>query len=303
MEIQHIQRLYEKSPRVQALLKSLGNKSNRYVFLEGLFASAVPVFFASLSKKLDTTLLFVLQNADEAGYFYHDLTQVMGQEQVLFFPSSYRRAVKYGQRDAANEILRTEVLARLSGDSSPLYIVTHPEALAEMVVSKKNLDERIIKLSTGQEVDVVGIEHTLRDFGFQEVDYVYEPGQFAVRGSILDVYSFSCEWPFRIDFFGDEIDSIRTFEVQDQLSKDRRTNIEIVPELAGMQTEKIPLVRNMKPDLEIGWDGGANISNIRALAHDDLDIINLGSALATADNPAELYEQMVAEIDKSGVLL
>ncbi|MBR2192432.1 MAG: transcription-repair coupling factor [Bacteroidaceae bacterium] len=243
MEIQHIQRLYEKSPRVQALLKSLGNKSNRYVFLEGLFASAVPVFFASLSKKLNNTLLFVLQNADEAGYFYHDLTQVMGQEQVLFFPSSYRRAVKYGQRDAANEILRTEVLARLSGDSSPLYIVTHPEALAELVVSKKNLDERIIKLSTGQEVDVVEIEHTLRDFGFQEVDYVYEPGQFAVRGSILDVYSFSCEWPFRIDFFGDEIDSIRTFEVQDQLSKDRRTNIEIVPELAGMQTEKIPFLK------------------------------------------------------------
>ena len=255
MEIQHIQRLYEKSPRVQALLKSLGNKSNRYVFLEGLFASAVPMFFASMAKKFNNTLLFVLQNADEAGYFYHDLTQVMGQEQVLFFPSSYRRAVKYGQRDAANEILRTEVLARLSNQSSstthhpsPLFIVTHPEALAELVVSKKNLDERIIKLSTGQEADIVAIEHTLREFGFQEVDYVYEPGQFAVRGSILDVYSFSCEWPFRIDFFGDEIDSIRTFEVQDQLSKDRRTDIEIVPELAGMETEKIPFLKFLPED-------------------------------------------------------
>ena len=240
---------------MQALLKSLGNKSNRYVFLEGLFASAVPMFFASMAKKLNNTLLFVLQNADEAGYFYHDLTQVMGQEQVLFFPSSYRRAVKYGQRDAANEILRTEVLARLSNQSSPtthhpspLFIVTHPEALSELVVSKKNLDERIIKLSTGQEADIVAIEHTLREFGFQEVDYVYEPGQFAVRGSILDVYSFSCEWPSRIDFFGDEIDSIRTFEVQDQLSKDRRTDIEIVPELASMETEKIPFLKFLPED-------------------------------------------------------
>ena len=249
MEIHHIQRLYEKSPRVQAFLKSLENKSNRFVFLEGLFASAVPLFFASLAKKTDRTFLFILQNADEAGYFYHDLTQILGQEQVLFFPSSYRRSIKYGQRDAANEILRTEVLARLSNQQpisnthqSSLFIVTYPEALAELVVSKKNLDERIIKLSAGQEADIVAIEHTLRGFGFQEVDYVYEPGQFAVRGSILDVYSFSCELPFRIDFFGDEIDSIRTFEVQDQLSKDRRANIEIVPELAGMETEKIPFL-------------------------------------------------------------
>ena len=119
MEIQHIQGLYEKSPRLQALLKSLGNKSNRYVFLEGLFASAVPLFFSSLAKKTRNTFLFILQNADEAGYFYHDLTQIMGQEQVLFFPSSYRRAIKFGQRDAANEILRTEVLARLSNQPSP----------------------------------------------------------------------------------------------------------------------------------------------------------------------------------------
>ena len=255
MEIQHIQGLYERSPRVQALVKSLENKSHRFVFLEGLFASSVPVFFSSVTAKINKVFLFALQNADEAGYFYHDLSQIVGQERVLFFPSSYRRAVKYGQRDAANEILRTEVLARLSNLppasadlSAPLCIVTCPEALAELVVSKQNLDDRIIKLSTGQETDIVEIEHTLRDFGFQEVDYVYEPGQFAVRGSILDVYSFSCELPFRIDFFGDEIDSIRTFEVQDQLSKDRRADIEIVPELAGMEAEKVPFLKFLPAD-------------------------------------------------------
>ena len=123
---------------------------------------------------------------------------MMGAEQVLFLPSSYRRAVKYGQRDAANEILRTEVLARISSfpldkeqEKAPFYIVTYPEALAELVVSKQRLDERILKLQVGQTVDVIQIEKQLREFGFNEVDYVYEPGQFALRGSILDVYSFS----------------------------------------------------------------------------------------------------------------
>ena len=172
------------------------------------------------------TVLFVLDDADEAGYFYHDLTQMMGQENVFFFPSSYRRAIKYGQKDAANEILRTEVLARLSQNRN-LFIVSYPDALAELVVTKKKLDERILKLSVSQEIALSNIVHTLRDFGFEETDYVYEPGQFAVRGSILDVYSYSCEFPFRIDFFGDEIDSIRTFDVESQLSKVKRECIEL----------------------------------------------------------------------------
>ena len=182
-------------------------------------------------------MLFVLDDADEAGYFYHDLTQMLGQESVFFFPSSYRRAVKYGQRDAANEILRTEVLARLSA-GNPIFIVSYPDALAELVVSKQHLDEKILKLSVGQQIPQVDVVHQLRDFKLQEVDYVYEPGQFAVRGSIIDVYSYSCEFPFRIDFFGDEIDTIRTFNIEDQLSKDKRESIEVVPELATGQTVK-----------------------------------------------------------------
>ena len=165
----------------------------------------------------------------------------MGTDDVLFFPSSYRRAVKYAQRDAASEILRTEVLTRLSVLASHLYIITYPEALAELVVSKKNLDSRTLVLEKDQTIAVDDIEKTLRDFGFREVDYVYEPGQFAVRGSILDVYSFSCEYPYRIDFFGDDIDSIRTFEVEDQLSKDQRTRVEIVPELVSTD-DKVPFL-------------------------------------------------------------
>lgn len=165
---------------------------------------------------------------------------------MLFFPSSYRRQVKYGQRDAANEILRTEVLARLSntpsmggGKGEALYIVTYPDALSELVVSKRKLDERSMQLRTGETKNVTELEQTLRDFGFHEVDYVYEPGQFALRGSILDIYSYSHEYPFRLDFFGDEIDSIRTFEVESQLSRERRETVEIVPELAQLTSEQV----------------------------------------------------------------
>ena len=204
------------------------------------------MFFGSMKTRLKRSVLFVLDDADEAGYFYHDLTQMLGQESVFFFPSSYRRAVKYGQRDAANEILRTEVLARLSA-GNPIFIVSYPDALAELVVSKQHLDEKILKLSVGQQIPQVDVVHQLRDFKLQEVDYVYEPGQFAVRGSILDVYSYSCEYPFRIDFFGDEIDTIRTFSIEDQLSKDKRESIEVVPELATGQTVKQCFLQFLDP--------------------------------------------------------
>ena len=238
MNIQEIEKFYVQLPQVSALAKLLGKSSEKRIFLEGLLGSSAPMMFASLASKCQTQMLFVLQDAEEAGYFYHDLTQLMGTDQVLFFPSSYRRAVKYAQRDAASEILRTEVLTRLS---SVRYVVTYPEALAELVVSKKNLDSRTLVLEKDQTIAVSDIEKTLRDFGFREVDYVYEPGQFAVRGSILDVYSYSCEYPYRIDFFGDDIDSIRTFEVEDQLSKDQRTQVEIVPELVGTE-DKVPFL-------------------------------------------------------------
>ncbi|MBQ7426739.1 MAG: transcription-repair coupling factor [Prevotella sp.] len=254
MNIQELEKLYAQLPQVSALAKELGKSSVRSVFLEGLLGSSAPMLFASLAQKCQARLLFILQDAEEAGYFYHDLAQLMGTHDVLFFPSSYRRAVKYAQRDAASEILRTEVLTRLSDSSlftfhSSLYIVTYPEALAEMVVSKKTLDTRTLVLEKDQTIAIDDIEKTLRSFGFHEVDYVYEPGQFALRGSILDVYSYSCEYPYRIDFFGDDIDSIRTFEVEDQLSKDQRSRIEIVPELAVTAEEKEPFLSFVPKDM------------------------------------------------------
>ena len=247
MNIKDIQSLYSATSQSGALVQALENDSLRTVFLQGLLASSAPLLFASVADRIKRTVLFILPDADEAGYFYHDLTQIMGQDETLFFPSSYRRAIKYGQRDSASEILRTEVLAKLGAGNS-VYIVSYPAAISQLVVSRANLDERTLSLRVGQMVDVTDVRHILMDFGFQETDYVYEPGQYAVRGSILDVYSFSCEQPYRIDFFGDEIDTIRTFEVQDQLSKNKKDKVEIVPELAKLSTEKIPFLKFLPQD-------------------------------------------------------
>ncbi|MBR1656469.1 MAG: transcription-repair coupling factor [Prevotella sp.] len=247
MTINDLLSSYAASQQAVGLVKSLEKKSIKTMFLEGLIASSAPLLFASIFKKCRQPFLFILQDAEEAGYFYHDLTQLLGNGQVLYFPSSYRRAFKYGHRDAANEILRTEVLARLaalkSSEGTPLFVVTSPEGLCERVVGKRQMDDSRLSLHVGQQTGLMDVETRLRELGFSEVDYVYEPGQFAVRGSIVDVYSFSSEYPFRIDFFGDEIDTIRTFGVEDQLSKERKERIEIVPELAVMVSERVPFMR------------------------------------------------------------
>lgn len=249
MDIQDLRALFAKSNEVVALAKTLSDTSLKTVSVNGLSASAAPVMFASVADKSPTVCLFVLDDAETAGYFYHDLTQIMGQDRVLFFPSSYRRQVKYGQLDAANQILRTEVLSRLSAHSSgSLYVVSHPEAVGELVVSRKNLDERTLELEVGKSRNVSQLCKDLSALGFQQVDYVYEPGEYALRGSILDVFSFSHEYPFRIDFFGDDIDSIRSFDVESQLSKARLERIEIVPELSKSAEERVPLLRFLPKD-------------------------------------------------------
>ena len=259
MEINDILQLYARQPQVGALVKSLKEKPQPTVFLQGLLASATPMVFAAVAGRARRNMVFILQDADEAGYFYNDLQNIFAHAedktsspdapQVLFFPSSYKRAIKYGQRDAANEILRTEVLAALSAENGQQnFIVTHPEALAELVVSQHHLSSRRISLRTSQRMGITDLVHQLRDLGFTEEDYVYEPGQFANRGSIVDVYSFSSDLPFRIDFFGDEVDTIRTFTVEDQLSKDKKTEVEIVPELASVDTEKVPILEFLPAD-------------------------------------------------------
>ena len=249
MKIEELRTLYASLPHLGALAKLLKDGKTRHISLNGLVASAPALFFAAFAERCPYPILFILEDADTAGYFHNDL-KALGIEPFLL-PSSYRRAVKYGQRDAGSEILRTETMAALSAkntEGKPLYIVTEPSALAERVVSKERLNDQTIRLETGQEVEVVALEKQLRALGFQEVDYVYEPGQFAVRGSILDVYSYSSEYPFRIDFFGDEIDTLRTFEVETQLSLQKRKQVEIVPELAQADHEQLTSFLHLLPE-------------------------------------------------------
>ena len=225
--------MYAGHPNLSGLASILDKKEEvRTVFLDGMHGSCASLFASAFVKERPGVYVFILDDLEEAGYFYHDMVQVNGEGHTLFFPSSYRRAFKYGQKDAANEILRTEVLGMLER-KEPVAVVTYPEALAEKVVSRKTLNERTLTLEVGRHVATGKIMEELSGYGFERVDYVYEPGQFALRGSILDVYSFASEYPYRIDFFGDEVDSIRTFEVETQLSKEKKTSVNIVPELSS----------------------------------------------------------------------
>lgn len=231
MELSHIQELYASQAQFKKLVEYTA--SLHQIQVKGLLGSAASVMATALFSATDKGYLFILDNAEEAGYFYHDLTQIIGTKDVLYFPSAYKRAVKYGQTDSANEILRMEALSRLQQKSNRCILVSYPEAIAEKVVAKDFFASQTLKLSVGEKVDTSFVSEVLDSYGFEYTDYVYEPGQYAIRGSILDVFSFSNEYPYRLDFFGDEIETIRTFEVETQLSKDRLKEIHIVPEMNG----------------------------------------------------------------------
>ena len=239
MQLSELIQLFQHHPGVKALERCWMEQSP-LVFLDGLQGSAAPVMLAATAQEAQGLYVVVMNDEEEAGYFYNDLRQLLGDAAVLFLPSSYRRAVKYGHRDAANEILRTDVLSKLTrlmtksekGDqNSALFVVTFPAALAEKVASPKAMDEQTLTLSVGQEQDVTVFVKALEELGFKRRDYVYEPGEYALRGSILDIFSYASEYPFRVDFFGDDIESIRTFEVQTQLSQEVCSTISIVPDV------------------------------------------------------------------------
>ncbi|MCD8289141.1 MAG: transcription-repair coupling factor [Prevotella sp.] len=251
MELKDLQQLYSHSPQVAAARKAFGSPKEKVVFLKGLAAGALPVALSAIYSPARTMLL-VMADEDAAGYAYNDLCHLLGGANVLFFPSAYKRAARFAQRDAANDVLRTETLSRLAGnDAERPLIVTCPAALAELVAEKKDVSEKLINLRVGSGESITALERRLADLGFTRTDYVYEPGQMAVRGSIVDVFGYCCELPFRIDFFGDEIDSIRTFEPDTQLSKERTSEARILPSLAA---------------------GGANVPFLRFLPDDSLVI-------------------------------
>ena len=242
MEPKEIQQIYATHPGVKALLQLREEGSKKRVLLEGLFGSAAAMALCGLKEQTpEQTYLAVMNDAEEAGYFYHDIVQIIGEKEVLFFPSSFRRAMKYGQEDDANRILRTEVMSRLSSRrrKEGLIIITHPEALAEKVASQSDLSKNTLSITIGDKLEREQVEKKLSELKFKEVTYVYEPGEYAVRGSLIDIFSFSSEYPYRIDFFGDEVESIRTFEVETQLSREKTDEISIVPKVTGKEAVSI----------------------------------------------------------------
>lgn len=247
MLLKELLTVYEGSAQVKALAGLLGGAAGQRTVVSGLAQSAVAMYFAAARTVVPRPLLFIMRDADEAGYLYQDLVNIQGETSAVLFPSSYKRAAKFGQRDAAGEIMRTEALTKIA-EGTVGSIVTCPAALAELVVSKQRMDERRVTLKKGQRMDMSTLTKQLKELGFREQDYVYEPGQYAVRGSIVDVYSYSSDQPYRIDFFDDEIDSMRTFNVEDQLSMDILDTLTVVPEMLHTETEKIPLTEFMPED-------------------------------------------------------
>ena len=247
MDIKALLEQFATHPGVTALQQTLRQESVRNLYLSGLTGSAAALTMASLFSKGQTSLLCVLNDLEEAGYFYHDLCQLTGGDQICFFPSAYRRDIKYGHIDSANEILRTEALNLLQEPDRPFMLVSYPEALAERVVSQAVLQQNTLRIHQGDRLDHQFVCDVLHSYGFQSVDYVYEPGQFAIRGSIIDVFSYSYEFPYRIDFFGDEIESIRSFNVETQLSKEKLETIYIVPEMRNDSQKSASLLASL-PD-------------------------------------------------------
>lgn len=242
MEISDLLVLLEKHPQLPKFTQWLSANKSQRLWLKGLAGSLKSAFLATAFPTINRSVLFILDNQEDAAYFYHDLVQLTGGMDVYFFPSSYKRAIKFGEKDAGNEVMRTETLNAIGDAENPVMAVTYPEALFEQVVSSSMLKTKTLSLKVKQRVTMSTIKLELVKFGFEQVDFVYQPGQFSVRGSILDVFSYSSDLPARVDFFGDEIDSIRLFEVDTQLSKEKKDKIAVVSDVNSVSQDNIPFL-------------------------------------------------------------
>jgi len=223
--------LYTVHPNIIRMRDFFKQSADKTLHLNGLTGSSPALILAALGQDLRQSRLILLAEREEAAYFHNDLAHLIGEDHVYFFPSSYKRAIRMQQLDKDNILMRTEVLNKLATRNAKPLIVTYPEALLERVVSRQELQLHTLSLKPGEKVDMDFVVEVLQEYGFHRSDLVWEPGQFAVRGGIIDVYSYSSENPFRIDFMGDEVESIRVFDVESQLSSGKVDKISIVPNL------------------------------------------------------------------------
>ena len=234
-------------------------------------------------------LLVIADSQDDAGYLFHDLCRLFGEDTVAMLPSGYKRDIKYGQADPPSQILRTETLRRISGEKSLQAVVSYPEALAERVADRDTLSNHTMRIVQGKDYDITELQKWLRSECFAEVDYVYEPGQWASRGSILDIYGFADEMPVRIDFFGDEADSIRSFDVETQLSKQKLDSYDIVANVAS-GNNGTPLLGYIDADTLIAMrDSRYTLERIRAVCSEEFS----QSASLTGEGDASAMQQLI----------
>lgn len=227
-----ISQTYLQTLQLQNLKNSIDQLQTK-THLKGLVGSAFSVVIAEVFKTAEKPFLVVFDDKEEAAYYLNDLEQLINDKDVLFYPGSYRRPYQIEQTNNANVLLRAEVLNRINSRKKPCIIVTYPDALFEKVVTKKELEKNTLKISVGNELSIDFVNEVLFEYKFKRVDFVIEPGDFSVRGGIVDVFSFSHDEPYRIEFFGNEVDSIRTFDVETQLSTERIKKVSIIPNVAN----------------------------------------------------------------------
>ena len=237
MSKQNIVNQYQKSALVAQINSQLQQEQNHFQ-IKNLAGSSLSFVISETFKKADKPYLLIFNDKEEAAYYLNDLEQLLGDKNVLFYPGSYRRPYQIEETDNANVLLRSEVLNRINSRKKPAVIVTYPTALFEKVVTKKELEKSTLKVTVGEKLSLDFVNEILFEYKFKRVDFVTEPGDFSVRGGIVDVFSFSNDEPYRIEFFGDEIDSIRTFDVETQLSKEKLKKVSIMPNVENKTLEE-----------------------------------------------------------------
>ena len=225
MSTSTIAQSFSQSPQYRELRDAIAvsEKDANKIHLKGLIGSSLSFVVANAFKEAQRPFLLILNDKEEAAYHLNDLEQLIGGNNVLFYPGSYRRPYQIEETDNANVLLRAEVLNRINSRKKPAVIVTYPDALFEKVVTRKELDRSTLKIKVNDELSIDFVNEVLFEYKFKRVDFATEPGEFSVRGGIIDVFSFSNDEPYRIEFFGDEVDSIRSFDVETQLSTDRKS--------------------------------------------------------------------------------
>jgi transcription-repair coupling factor (superfamily II helicase) len=226
-----------KSLKVQKLRDSLAqNETKKYI--NGLYGSAKSFFIKELFRQNKKTIFWILNDKESAAYHFNDLENFMLTDECAFFSSSYKRNKEFDKTDSQNIFTRTEIIKNLSLKKIPKIIVSYPEAIFEKVLIKKEIKKRILKIAVGQKIELESLNEKLFEYDFNREDFVSEPGDFSVRGGIVDVFSYSNTLPFRIEFFGDEIESIRTFEIESQISNNTFSSVEILADLENKESSQ-----------------------------------------------------------------